>query len=77
MIQFLLAGSNATGILALDHVDQLEGHLDGSLLQLINVIKCKNPRCITTTEQELDHMVRLTDRDKKVYRCIYCETKAN
>lgn len=46
-------------------------------LQLVNVIKCKNPRCITTTEQELDHIVRLTDREKKVYRCVYCETKAN
>ena len=46
-------------------------------LQLVNVIKCKNPRCITTTEQELDHIVRLTDPDRKVYRCIYCETKAN
>ena len=45
--------------------------------QLVNVIKCKNPRCITSCEQELDHVVRLTDREKKVYRCIYCETKAN
>ena len=45
--------------------------------QLVNVIQCKNPRCITTTEQELDHIVRLTDPDAKVYRCIYCETKAN
>ena len=45
--------------------------------QLVNVIKCKNPRCITSCEQELDHIVRLTDRDQKVYRCIYCETKAN
>ena len=45
--------------------------------QLVNVIKCKNPRCITTCEQELDHIVRLTDRENKVYRCIYCETKAN
>ncbi len=45
--------------------------------QLVNVIRCKNPRCITTCEQELDHIVRLTDREKKVYRCIYCETKAN
>ena len=45
--------------------------------QLINVIQCKNPRCITSCEQELDHVVRLTDRDNKVYRCIYCETKAN
>ncbi len=46
-------------------------------LQLVNVIKCKNPRCITSCEQELDHVVRLTDREGKVYRCIYCETKAN
>ena len=44
---------------------------------LKNVIKCKNPRCITTTEQELPHIFRLTDVDKRVYRCIYCETKAN
>ena len=43
---------------------------------LKNVIKCKNPRCITTTEQELDHIFKLTDREKGVYRCIYCETAA-
>lgn len=43
---------------------------------LKNVIKCKNPRCITTTEQELDHVFKLTDKEKKIYRCIYCETKA-
>lgn len=42
---------------------------------LKNVIKCKNPRCITTTEQELDHIFKLTDRENKVYRCLYCETK--
>ena len=40
------------------------------------VIKCKNPRCITSTEQELTHMFKLTDREKKVYRCLYCESKA-
>ena len=39
-------------------------------------IKCKNPRCITSTEQELPHIFKLTDREKGVYRCIYCETKA-
>ena len=43
---------------------------------LKNVIKCKNPRCITTTEQELDHIFKLTDFEKGVYRCIYCETAA-
>ena len=41
------------------------------------VLRCKNPRCITTTEQELDHIFRLTDRKHEIYRCIYCETKAN
>lgn len=44
--------------------------------RLTNVIFCKNPRCITTTEQELAHVFRLTDRVNKVYRCLYCETKA-
>lgn len=44
--------------------------------KITNVIFCKNPRCITTTEQELPHVFRLTDKDNKVYRCIYCETKA-
>ena len=43
---------------------------------LTNVIKCKNPRCITTVEQELDHVFKLVDRDTKTYRCIYCEAKA-
>ena len=43
---------------------------------LKNVIKCKNPRCITTVEQELDHIFKLTDVEKSVYRCIYCETAA-
>lgn len=42
--------------------------------KLVNVLKCKNPRCITSTEQELDHIFRLTDEKNKVYRCIYCET---
>ena len=45
--------------------------------RLVNVIKCKNPRCITSCEQEIDHIFKLTDREHKVYRCIYCETKAN
>ena len=44
--------------------------------KLTNVIKCKNPRCITTTEQELPHIFKLTDKAKRVYRCIYCEAKA-
>ncbi len=44
--------------------------------EIVDIIKCKNPRCITTTEQELPHVFRLTDREKRVYRCIYCESKA-
>ena len=40
------------------------------------VIRCKNPRCITSTEQELTHEFRLTDPERKVYRCIYCENEA-
>lgn len=42
---------------------------------LTNVIRCENPRCITSAEQEIDHVFRLTDKKNKVYRCIYCETK--
>ena len=44
--------------------------------RLVNVIRCRNPRCITSTEQELDHVLRLADRARKEYRCVYCETKA-
>lgn len=45
--------------------------------KLVNVIKCKNPRCISTVEQELDQVFSLTDKENKVYRCLYCETKAD
>ena len=44
--------------------------------RLVNVIRCKNPRCISSTEQELPQVFVLTDRKKRVYRCRYCETKA-
>ena len=44
--------------------------------RLTDVIRCYNPRCITTTEQELKQIFKLTDREKRVYRCIYCETAA-
>ena len=40
------------------------------------VIKCKNPRCITSTEQEIVHIFKLADREKRVYRCMYCDTQA-
>ena len=44
--------------------------------RITNVILCKNPRCITTTEQELPHVFRLTDEKNRIYRCLYCEAKA-
>ncbi len=55
-------------------VEKKELHLPEILR---GVIRCKNPRCISSTEQELEQVFKLTDREKKVYRCIYCETKAN
>ena len=45
--------------------------------QLVNVISCKNPRCITSTEQELPQIFKLTDEKNAIYRCIYCEVAAN
>lgn len=44
--------------------------------EITDIIRCKNPRCITTTEQELPHVFKLTDKENKIYRCIYCESKA-
>jgi aspartate carbamoyltransferase regulatory subunit len=41
-----------------------------------NIIKCKNPRCITTVEQELPNIFVLKDKENRVYRCLYCESKA-
>ena len=50
------------------HIDKPE--------KIVNVIKCKNPRCITTVEQGIPHVFKLTDKEKGTYRCIYCESKA-
>ena len=47
----------------------------GTPKKLVNIIKCKNPRCITTTEQEIQHIFELMP-DGCGYRCIYCDTKA-
>ena len=44
--------------------------------RLTNVLTCKNPRCISATEQELPQIFKLTDKERRVYRCLYCETKA-
>lgn len=53
-------------------VDKKELHMPK---QVKNVIRCKNPRCITSIEQELDQIFLLTDESKEVYRCKYCEEK--
>lgn len=45
--------------------------------EIKGVLKCKNPRCITSIEQELPHVFRLTDESRKIYRCAYCEEKFN
>ncbi len=44
--------------------------------EIRGVIKCRNPRCITSTEQEIEHIFKLTDRENRVYRCAYCDTRA-
>lgn len=43
---------------------------------ITGVIHCKNPRCITSVEQELPQVFKLTDRENRIYRCLYCETQA-
>ena len=53
-------------------VDKKKLHLPK---QIVNVIKCKNPRCITSIEQGLDQIFVLADKEKEVYRCKYCEEK--
>ncbi|MBO7302555.1 MAG: aspartate carbamoyltransferase regulatory subunit [Clostridia bacterium] len=45
-------------------------------LKIVDIVPCKNPRCITSTEQELPHVFRLTDREHGTYRCIYCDSSA-
>ena len=43
--------------------------------RLVNVIRCKNPRCITSVEPGIDQIFRLADKERQVYRCIYCDTE--
>ncbi|MDO5737945.1 MAG: aspartate carbamoyltransferase regulatory subunit [Eubacteriales bacterium] len=44
--------------------------------RMTDVIRCKNPRCITSIEQELPHVFRLSDEEQGIYRCLYCDTRA-
>ncbi len=68
----------------LDHTATVDVIKDGEIIdkpkitlpkQVRNIIRCKNPRCITSIEQGLDHVFILTDPEHEVYRCKYCETK--
>ena len=68
----------------IDHTITVNIVKDGSIVEkkeltlpkeIRTVIKCKNPRCITSVEQELDHVFILADPEKEVYRCQYCEEK--
>ncbi len=43
--------------------------------KVTDILRCKNPRCITSTEQEIHHVFRLTDPENRVYRCVYCDAK--
>ena len=58
---------------------------DGNLIEkkklklpqkIVNIEKCKNPRCITSVEPDLDHIFYLANEKKRIYRCMYCESKA-
>ena len=55
---------------------KVEKYHPGLPAEIVNIVKCKNPRCITSTEQELPHVFKLTDSETRTYRCIYCESRA-
>ena len=57
----------------IDHEDIIAKQVLSLPTHIKNVIKCRNPRCITSIEQGLDHIFVLTDEEKKMYRCMYCE----
>ena len=43
--------------------------------KIVNIVRCRNPRCITSVEDSLDHIFKLTDRENRIYRCAYCEAR--
>ncbi len=65
---------NATVSIIKDGVIVDKKHLDLPE-KIVNVVRCKNPRCITSVETELDQIFKLTDRESGVYRCAYCEAQ--
>lgn len=66
---------NATVNIVKDGVIVEKKHIDLPR-RLTNIIRCKNPRCITTTEQDITHIFVLNNAEKREYRCCYCDTKA-
>lgn len=74
--------------MSLDVLGVLDNHITINIIQngkiiekktldipetVTNILKCKNPRCITSIEQELPHRFKLTNKEKSIYRCVYCE----
>lgn len=81
-IEGTLDGINLDILGALDHKITIDVIENGVIIEkknpelpafVDNVLKCKNPRCITSVEQGIPHTFKLTDRDNGVYRCVYCE----
>ena len=68
--------SNITVNVIRDGVRVAKKHLEMPR-KLVNIIHCKNPRCITTAEDQLDAIFLLSDAEKRTYRCAYCETASD
>ena len=62
-------------VVDLDVLGYIDHSITVNIIKDTNVIFCKNPRCITSIEQELPHVFCLADEKKEVYRCLYCEEK--
>lgn len=84
-IEGTLDGINLDVLGALDHkitINIIENGVitekkNPALPQFVdNILKCKNPRCITSVEQGIPHTFKLTDRENGIYRCVYCEEQA-
>lgn len=57
-----------------ERINKFHPELEG---ELVDIVKCKNPRCITTSERNLKQIAVLTDKEKRIYRCRYCEGIVN
>ena len=57
-----------------ERINKFHPELEG---ELVDIVKCKNPRCITTSERNLKQIAILTDKEKRIYRCRYCEGIVN